>query len=86
MLQYMEFFNNFGGWGIVFDEIKPNLLRILMSEPMKKYRCTVCEYVYDPAVGDPENGIPAGTPFEQLPAGWICPVCGEGKEVFDPID
>jgi len=53
---------------------------------MKKYRCTVCEYVYDPAVGDPENGIPAGTPFEQLPAGWTCPVCGEGKEVFDPID
>ena len=53
---------------------------------MKKYRCTVCEYIYDPEVGDPENGIAPGTPFEELPDGWICPVCGEPKEVFDPID
>lgn len=52
---------------------------------MKKYRCTVCEYVYDPAVGDPDNGIPAGTPFEELPDGWTCPLCGEGKEVFEPV-
>ncbi|MDE6374890.1 MAG: rubredoxin [Alistipes sp.] len=53
---------------------------------MKKYRCTVCEYIYDPAIGDPDNGIAPGTPFEELPEGWTCPVCGESKDVFDPID
>ena len=50
---------------------------------MKKYRCTVCEYIYDPALGDPENGIAA---FEDLPDGWICPVCGEGKWAFEPLE
>lgn len=53
---------------------------------MKKYRCTVCEYIYDPEIGDPDNGIAPGTPFEELPDGWICPVCGEPKDVFEPID
>ena len=53
---------------------------------MKKYRCTVCEYIYDPEAGDPENGIPAGTAFEDLPEGGLCPVCGEGKEVFEPVE
>ena len=56
------------------------------STVMKKYRCTVCEYIYDPEAGDPENGIPAGTAFEDLPEGWLCPVCGEGKEVFEPVE
>ncbi len=51
---------------------------------MKKYKCIVCEHVYDPSVGDPENGIDAGTSFEELPDGWICPVCGEGKWGFEP--
>ncbi len=50
---------------------------------MKKYVCTACNYVYDPAVGDPENGIAAGTPFEELPEDWTCPLCGLGKEVFE---
>jgi flavin reductase (DIM6/NTAB) family NADH-FMN oxidoreductase RutF/rubredoxin len=50
---------------------------------MKKYTCKVCGYVYDPAEGDPANGAPAGTPFEQLPADWVCPVCGVGKEEFE---
>lgn len=52
---------------------------------MKKYRCTVCEYIYDPAAGDPENDIDPGTAFDALPDGWICPVCGEGKWVFEPL-
>ena len=47
-----------------------------------KYTCDVCGYVYDPAVGDPENGIPAGTPFDQLPEEWVCPLCGVGKDMF----
>lgn len=53
---------------------------------MKKYRCTVCQYVYDPAAGDPESGIQPGTPFEELPADWVCPLCGVGKDEFEPID
>ena len=49
---------------------------------MKKYQCDACEYVYDPAKGDPENGIEPGTAFEGLPEDWICPVCGVGKDSF----
>ncbi len=52
---------------------------------MKKYKCMFCEYVYDPAVGDPDNGVAPGTSFEQLPEGWVCPVCGVGKEDFEPL-
>jgi rubredoxin len=51
---------------------------------MKKYVCKVCGYVYDPAVGDPENNIPAGTAFEDLPANWVCPDCGADKSSFEP--
>ncbi len=53
---------------------------------MKKYRCIVCEYVYDPAVGDPDSGIAPGTSFEELPEDWRCPVCGVGKDSFEPVD
>lgn len=53
---------------------------------MKKYCCTVCEHIYDPALGDPENNIGRYTSFDDLPDGWICPVCGEGKWAFEPLD
>lgn len=56
------------------------------EKPLKKYRCTVCGYVYDPAQGDPEGKIPRGTPFENLPDDWVCPVCGASKDLFEPID
>jgi rubredoxin len=49
---------------------------------MAKYVCTVCGYVYDPSAGDPENKIPAGTAFENLPDDWVCPVCGAPKSDF----
>ncbi|MEE3444318.1 MAG: rubredoxin, partial [Methanobrevibacter sp.] len=49
---------------------------------MKKYVCDTCGYVYDPEVGDPDNGIAAGTAFEDLPEDWVCPLCGVGKEDF----
>lgn len=49
---------------------------------MKKYVCVICGYVYDPAAGDPDNGIAPGTAFEDLPADWVCPLCGVGKEDF----
>ena len=46
-----------------------------------KYECP-CGYVYDPAVGDPDNGIAPGTAWEDLPEDWVCPVCGLGKDAF----
>lgn len=51
---------------------------------MKKYVCDVCGYVYDPAVGDPDSDIAAGTAFADLPEDWECPECGVGKEDFSP--
>lgn len=45
----------------------------------RPYRCEVCNAVYDPAVGDPDNGVPPGTPFESLPDDWVCPDCGAPK-------
>lgn len=50
---------------------------------MDKYVCGPCGYVYDPAGGDPENGIVAGTAFADLPEDWVCPVCGAPKEMFE---
>lgn len=50
---------------------------------MEKFECTICGYVYDPAVGDPDNGIEPETPFDELPEDWVCPLCGVGKEDFD---
>lgn len=50
--------------------------------PAAKYVCTVCGHVYDPAIGEPEGGIPAGTRFEDLPESWVCPICGAGKSDF----
>ena len=49
---------------------------------MKKYVCSICGYVYDPTIGDPENGIAAGTSFEALPEDWICPICSVDKTNF----
>jgi rubredoxin len=43
---------------------------------LKRYRCRLCGYVYSPLRGEPQNGIPAGTPFEDLPEDYVCPVCG----------
>lgn len=53
---------------------------------MKKYKCLMCGYIYDPAKGDPDSGVEPGTAFENLPDDWICPDCGIGKEEFRPID
>lgn len=52
---------------------------------MDKYKCKVCGYIYDPAVGDPDNGYPPGTSFEKLPDAWVCPECGVGKDMFEKI-
>ena len=54
-----------------------------MAAPYRKYRCTVCDHVYDEAEGDPDNGVAAGTKWEDLPEDWVCPVCGAGKDEFE---
>ena len=49
---------------------------------MKKYIFDVCGYIYDPAEGDRDNGVAAGTSFEDIPEDWLCPLCGVGKDQF----
>jgi rubredoxin len=49
---------------------------------MSKYICEICGYIYDPANGDPSQGIPPGTSFEKLPDSWRCPICGVDKTLF----
>ena len=53
---------------------------------MKKWLCIPCGYIYDPAEGDPDGGIAPGTAFEDIPDDWVCPVCGVGKEDFEPYE
>ena len=48
----------------------------------QKYRCTICNYIYDPAVGDPDGGIQPGTAFNDIPDTWRCPICGVTKDKF----
>jgi len=52
---------------------------------MDKYRCIICDYAYDPAEGDPGNGVAPGTRFEDLPDDWCCPLCGADKSNFEPM-
>ncbi len=53
---------------------------------MSKWRCTVCSYIYDPAVGDDGGGIPPGTAFADLPEDWVCPDCGVDKDFFEEVE
>jgi flavin reductase (DIM6/NTAB) family NADH-FMN oxidoreductase RutF/rubredoxin len=56
------------------------------AKSMKKYKCLMCGYIYDPSLGDPENDNKPGTAFEDLPDDWVCPDCGVGKDEFEPIE
>lgn len=51
-----------------------------------KYRCSVCGYIYDPLIGDPDGGIPPRTPFEKIPDNWVCPLCGADKSQFVKLE
>ncbi len=53
---------------------------------MKKYKCLMCGYIYDPQIGDTDNGVEPGTAFENLPDDWVCPECGVGKDEFEPVE
>lgn len=58
---------------------------LLRRNKMDKYRCTVCGYIYDPAAGDPSQGIQPGTSFASLPDSWVCPECGVTKDMFEKV-
>ena len=53
---------------------------------MKRYICDVCGYVYDPKIGDPDNGVAPGTAFEDIPSSWVCPECGAPTTEFSPLE
>ena len=53
---------------------------------MKKYECMMCGYIYDEALGDPDEGIEAGTAWEDIPEDWSCPDCGASKEDFEMVE
>ncbi len=83
-------------YGIVGDmnEVIPMLVRELTgveeaveetAKDMSLYQCTCCGYIYDPAVGDPENGVAPGTPFADLPEDWVCPWCSAPKSDFEKL-
>lgn len=52
---------------------------------MDKYRCIICDYIYDPELGDPDSGIAPGTAFEDIPEDWVCPLCGADKSNFEVV-
>ena len=54
------------------------------SAAMQKYVCSICGYVYDPTAGDTDAGLTANTLFDDIPDGWVCPVCGVTKDMFEP--
>ena len=69
-----------------YIEKKPKVKSEKGKRKMKKYKCLMCGYIYDPAVGDADNGVAAGTAFEDLPDDWTCPDCGAGKDEFEPVE
>ena len=73
-------------YAALFDISKMNhQLQSNIQDTMAKYVCDLCGYEYDPATGDPDNGVAPGTAFENIPADWVCPLSGAGKEDFSPV-
>lgn len=66
-----------------FSNLKPVVKHKERTPTMNKYRCTLCSYVYDPEIGDPDNGIEPGTAFANIPDDWVCPECGADKDEFE---
>jgi len=56
------------------------------TQTKQLWMCTSCGFIYDPDEGDPDGGIPPGTPFEEIPDSWFCPVCGARKADFEPYE
>jgi rubredoxin len=58
----------------------------VMSQSFKKWQCMTCGYIYDEAAGDPMDGIPAGTRWDDIPGDWKCPSCGTPKSDFEMVE
>ena len=58
----------------------------MSTDTARQWICESCGFIYDPAEGDPDGGIPAGTAFEDIPTDWYCPVCGARKADFSPYE
>jgi rubredoxin/flavin reductase (DIM6/NTAB) family NADH-FMN oxidoreductase RutF len=71
------------------DKNKKNAEKEIIVPEIKvvhpEFLCTVCGYVYEPSMGDPACNIKPGTPFEDLPEDWTCPVCGVTKDMFEKV-
>jgi rubredoxin/putative ubiquitin-RnfH superfamily antitoxin RatB of RatAB toxin-antitoxin module len=73
----------------VFVDWEGSILRkghndeIIKEGEMKKWKCSICDYIYDPVKGDPENGVKPGTDFEAISEDWVCPTCGATKDMFE---
>lgn len=72
---------NFGRFVLYLSSHLNQIKTVIM-----KYRCVVCDWVYDPEIGDEEGGIAPGTPFEDLPADWVCPLCSVGTDEFEVVE
>jgi rubredoxin len=71
----------------LYDLLELMLIGAFLGEDsMDKWRCIPCDYIYDPAEGDPDSGIPPNTAFEDLPDDWLCPLCAVGKEEFEKLE
>ncbi len=74
----------------IFTDWEGSILReehdneMIEEGKMKEWKCSVCGYIYDPSIGDPDNGVKPGTAFEEIPEDWVCPTCGAGKDMFEP--
>ena len=68
-----------------YQAVVENALTMLQRVDLSKWKCTICDYVYDPLKGDPEHGIKPGTAFNELPENWTCPVCFAPKSAFREI-
>ncbi|MBM2825575.1 MAG: High molecular weight rubredoxin [Dehalococcoidales bacterium] len=64
----------------------PTFAEKVVTVKLPSYQCSVCGYIYDPERGDPDGGIKPGTPFAELPDGWVCPVCGADKTQFERME
>jgi rubredoxin len=71
---------------LLFHKVFQLLSKKEEGDKMNKYRCIICGYIYDPEKGDPESGIKPGTPFEELPDDWVCPICGATKDQFEKVE
>jgi rubredoxin len=67
------------------DAVSDRLTAMAVAES-ERWICESCGFIYDPEEGDPDGGIPPGTPFSEIPETWFCPVCGARKRDFSPYE